>query len=1129
MNKENVPATPTFTRKRAKSFSTPPGSLRAPPLKQARGILKGNGDDAHTIAFIPIHSANKNVSASAEKRRKSMNRRVSFASHASVRLFEKVGASPEAPQTTPRRSPRRASPARSPIGRGADDSNDDLTMDLTSIIPPAQPAFVPGNSLAVNNKDLDAAFSDESDEEDDELAGQDDTAAMDLTDIVPSLARQPSHKMLDFASPARQQNPDDSAEESMDMTRALGQIHPVSANTQSPRKSISAILEQDLSMDMTRVVGGIVQQTAPVVEDDDSSEVSMEETRVFTAQLLEQSPAKTDVPSDHTVQTVATVEDDTQRVFVGEGSATEIDVPKTASPLRASAPQKALTPARSPGKLLVRSTPKKKTPVRPNKSPVKQTKLSAKSVMSPVKQLFGQEQGMGFNWGAQIAPASPMDVSMADASACEVIMDEEDVTMDMTTVLGSIDQSGPDASPDASMDETRVLGTTIHQRAPFEDSHGGETTEIDMSFTKVITQPVASPVAQTTIEKERPAPKTASPRKRYSLSSGAIRSPLLSNLSPTPAAISEPAASPKPSTPQRIPSRRGSLLDAPVPVFNSPSKVLLQSIDRPEFGKELIKTTDLRVSVLREKLAQLTPRKQAPQEVVTPKSVRALAPMATPATSKKTLSFSPFKTPLKTPSRLPASKAATPAQLEPLSPITLKAFLEMTGVSFLTGLSTTRRRETMLPKPAALPISPDDAEAAELEVKAAVMPVLEMYQHSCRELTRYISEGRHMCDEMEAAMNEENPDLFDAFRRATGQEKRELEGKFRDMKSAARLSARGVWYAWRTNLMMGVLQPLSSNLEDLERQAKALEAAEADIMPKHAAVEEAYNALKEQVEQLLREEDAYDASDVERAQQLVVENDEMARHVEEEKQLLEQLAEQEATLAAENEQLEQQLAQAEKQNAALEREAAQQRGFSLAELAELRRVLVESGRRSGWEVVQVTKDMMKLSLESSLAVVVPLHAEGVPELSLASPSADKQEVLLLTHHLRQLQTSLPSLEMPMKEMLAYIKGQWTAVRVLAEQVKFLSGAHPTTLHISDNGILRINTIVLLFASKTKFKVTFIAPSDLAGGHWDTTVEVVYGGLDCKAVQRTITGRVKNMAGGGKPAWLLESIKMPEGL
>lgn len=44
MNKENVPATPTFTRKRAKSVSTPP---TAKPIKSARGILKGNHNDGY--------------------------------------------------------------------------------------------------------------------------------------------------------------------------------------------------------------------------------------------------------------------------------------------------------------------------------------------------------------------------------------------------------------------------------------------------------------------------------------------------------------------------------------------------------------------------------------------------------------------------------------------------------------------------------------------------------------------------------------------------------------------------------------------------------------------------------------------------------------------------------------------------------------------------------------------------------------------------------------------------------------------------------------------------------------------------------------------------------------------------
>ncbi|ORY87886.1 Spc7 kinetochore protein-domain-containing protein [Protomyces lactucae-debilis] len=1102
MNKENVPATPTFTRKRAKSFSTPP-SARQPPPKQARGILKGNGDDAHTIAFIPIHSASKQVSGSAEKRRKSLNRRVSFASHASVRLFEKVGASPPESGTaaSPRRSPRRASPARSPIGRGADDSNDDLTMDLTAVFPPstaAAPAFKLSNPLLQHNKDLDAASSDS---EEDELAGEDDTAAMDLTDVVPTLTRQHTPKRQ-VASPFRRaaaaMDLSADADESMDMTRALGQIHPVSLASQSPRKQTAAILEQDMSMDMTRPIGGLLQAQIDEQGEEDDSEVSMEETRVFQAQLMGQSPVKSETASDHTSHTVATVEDDTQRAFIGEGSATEIDVLQPRStPVRTAA---LASPARSASrKVMVRvTTPKRASPV----------KKATPKTKSPVKQAFG----MDFSWGAQQVPASPMDVSMADASACGD--DAEDVTMDMTTVLGNIDRSGPD-SPDISMMDR------------------GETTEIDMSFTRVISHtaaaartPVASP------EKAKVVVKTASPKKRYSLSTGAVRSPMLEGLSPAPLPIAPVVEAPAPSTPQARPtSRRASLLDLPVTLFNSPSKVVLRSIDRPEFGKELIKTTDLRVSVLREKLAQLTPRKQGQQQqqdANTPKSVRAVAPVASPSTARKA-SASPTKTPLKTPSRAPLGKAAMLAPVTPLSPISLKSFLDMTGISFLTGLSTTRRRETIHANQVMTQDTPVDAEAARMEANAGVLPVLEMYQHSCRELTRYISEGRHMCDEMEASMNDENPEVFEAFRRADGPGKRELEGKFRDMKSAARLAARGVWYAWRTNLMMGVSQPLASNFEDLQRQAKALEVKEAEVLPKHAALEEDYAALKERVEALLREEDAYDASDVETALALAAENEEVERHLQAETELSAQLAQQEAMLLAETTALSSHLAETGKEVSMLEREAAQQRGFSLAELAELRRVLVELGRRSGWEVIQVTKQTMQLVLLSSLAVSVPLQGGDVPSLSLKTTPVDRLEATLLNYYLAQLQASLAEQGLSPKQALACIKEQWTAVCVLAEQVKCLAGAHPTKVHINQDDNLCIDTTVLLYASRTKFKVCFTVPPVLLDSEaLEVQVQVVYGGVDGKAVERTIAGRVQGIA-SEKPGWLLESIKMPEGL
>lgn len=200
MNKENVATTPTFTRKRAKSFSTPPTAQR--PAKSARGILKGNQiDDAHTIAFMPIHSPSKQQTASAEKRRKSISRRVSFASHAAIRVFEQPGEA--SPQETPPRRSGRLSPAKSPIPRpdpalnfpskkpktpideASRDSGDELTMDLTGIVPQGSSiAQSQGPIIGANAADPDS----ESDEDADDDENEDDTAAMDLTDVIPANA-----------------------------------------------------------------------------------------------------------------------------------------------------------------------------------------------------------------------------------------------------------------------------------------------------------------------------------------------------------------------------------------------------------------------------------------------------------------------------------------------------------------------------------------------------------------------------------------------------------------------------------------------------------------------------------------------------------------------------------------------------------------------------------------------------------------------------------------------------------------------------------------------------------------------------------------------------------------------------
>lgn len=1155
MNKENIAATPTFTRKRAKSVSTPPSAK--PPTKSARGILKGNnGDDAHTIAFIPIHSPSKRTE-SAEKRRKSLNRRVSFASHATVRLFDKPGESPT--QTPPRRSTRN-SPAKSPIvasrsfgspsesrhessaidGPG-DQSNDDITMDLTNIVPRIAPVLRQTNPLSNASP-----MSDDEDDSDDgdvfgDATGEDDTAAMDLTDVLPASsnavamspfrrsprARSPGkspatpHSVMSFAE-------EEDADDSMDITTALGKIRPVTTPSRSPAKSVFAESPAvDHTMEMTLLVGGILDAAQSeagspsrngdfLSEQNDDQTMNMEETRVYSS---DRRSTLADEPTSHTSCTVATEEDDTQRYV--EGSVTQAD---------------GLTQNMD----FTRALP---------------IHIRLQSRDSPVRNAH-----VGFAWGtapATMPPTIVQEQSLVDISMADVTMNEDEtMNMDMTRAVPG-DILGLDVAQESG--ENRVLegNEAIPAACDFSrrQSNGDESeigTEVDMSMTRIMTPSNKESPRKRTPHTTTPSgskTRSMSPTKssllKRKLSSGALRSPMPS---PGPAT---PIQSSRASVINS--SRRQSLIDAHIPSFGTPeTKASLEpnSIQKPEFGSTLVNHSDIRVSLLKERIQSLTPRKStstpAPHSAVTTPRLKAIAE---PFSSK----LAKFATPLGAVDRRTSTASATKSASRvshtptirtinsqspiqpPLEPITLNDFLKMTGVSFLTGLSTTRRRETIMMPTMHAKEAEEDPAAAKLMAENFTLPMLEMYQHSCRELTRYITEGRAMCEEIESDMNEQNPEIFDIYRRANPEEKLELEAKFKAMKTKARLSAKGVWYVWRENLIKGVLVPLKKNLAELQKEEARLKAYEEFATPEFERVQAEHDQLKAELEQLIKEEEIYESYDHEEAARLQARAAEVDAAIEQAKAEVDHLR-------AEDAQLDTQLAALELQHKAkvieverLEKEAAERKGYTNQEIAELKAEYEAHSRSTGYTIHRVDNHHISLTLLESLRVSLSLADS---QFSLSLPAIETIEPdtksVMKQYFLQHLVASLADrTDAPLPQTFAYIRDLWRPVLALQQEVHNLHRSWPTEIFVNEDDNLVVQATLLLPLSRTKLRITFISTPNLLTGETIGVdrVEVVYGGLDAAKVKTHIESRLLTLgkSAASSAGWLLDSIKMPDGL
>ncbi|KAI1947486.1 hypothetical protein LOZ57_003215 [Ophidiomyces ophidiicola] len=163
-----------------------------------------------------------------------------------------------------------------------------------------------------------------------------------------------------------------------------------------------------------------------------------------------------------------------------------------------------------------------------------------------------------------------------------------------------------------------------------------------------------------------------------------------------------------------------------------------------------------------------------------------------------------------------------------IKPLQLSEFLEMTNIRFME-LTTTKRRHTLAPDIEKKRVVENDAEATkEIGLEDCVaagfctIPMLELYQHSCRELKSYISEGRRIIRSIETETYGENPPLFQEYVTAPPDIRVLMDNQFRNVKCHARLLSKSMWYEWRMKLLEGLKQGLDRHVDEMAQDAKVL-------------------------------------------------------------------------------------------------------------------------------------------------------------------------------------------------------------------------------------------------------------------------------------------------------------------
>ncbi|KAJ5267575.1 Kinetochore Spc7 [Penicillium angulare] len=409
--------------------------------------------------------------------------------------------------------------------------------------------------------------------------------------------------------------------------------------------------------------------------------------------------------------------------------------------------------------------------------------------------------------------------------------------------------------------------------------------------------------------------------------------------------------------------------------------------------------------------------------------------------------------------------------------IQLQDFLNMTNIHFME-LTTTKRRHTTAPgsakKRLSRPSSENVAKAGTITFDDCVaagfctVPMLELYQHSCRELKSYISEGRQVIRSIEAETYTDNPPLFREYVTAPPDIRVIMDNQFRNVKTHARFLSKATWYEWRMKLLEGLMQGLHRHVDDMKADDELLSKREEllgthvpPLVEKHATLEGVATNLQQSVEEM----ENCDQDELrEIRQKLSNIEDEIEAKKRELQQLQGETEEKTNIIEAGTEIREEYMAQIQE----AEKVKEECRGWSARDIRELKASVHKIERQTGWSITSASPGtdsssvpMLTMSYRGQLQIKFHPGAfatnnsnaadkTNLPlELTFTSKKAASAIASLVLQSMQQYLPTIQQSKIASKQLLHFISTAWDRTLGLENEARMLEFCGVTRLTLSD--------------------------------------------------------------------------------
>ncbi|KAH8700898.1 hypothetical protein BGW36DRAFT_138021 [Talaromyces proteolyticus] len=405
-------------------------------------------------------------------------------------------------------------------------------------------------------------------------------------------------------------------------------------------------------------------------------------------------------------------------------------------------------------------------------------------------------------------------------------------------------------------------------------------------------------------------------------------------------------------------------------------------------------------------------------------------------------------------------------------PLQLQDFLNLTNIHFME-LTTTKRRHTTVPGNDSTlnrsgsfhrgkkEFSFEDCVAAGF----CTVPMLELYQHSCRELKSYISEGRQIIRSIETETFADNPPLFREYVTAPPDIRVVMDNQFRNIKTHARLLSKAMWYEWRMKLLEGLKEGLDRHVEEMKdddnalaQQENVLNSVVPDLVSKHTSLDSEASKLRE----LINEMENCDPDELRTARERLAKVDaEITTKKQQLQAMQEDLQDKVDTIEAGTELKSEFLEQIRE----AERVREECRGWSVKEVSALKDSVDLLQSQTGWSVVlaadapELAGPVLTLSYKEELQVKLHPKLFTVPDTAMQVDSLQAVELsyvpqrpgspkfvaptitptkALILSCLQKRIASIPPSSISLKQLFGFMSDGWNLTQKLEEEIRVLN-------------------------------------------------------------------------------------------